>query len=116
MPVINRIADFAQDMTGWRKHLHAHPELRFECYETAKFVVKMLREFGVDEIHEGIATTGIVAIINGRETGPTIGLRWNTLRPLREKCMLAGMTGIRRCFWGLRVISQKPAILQGARH
>ncbi|MFT6076408.1 MAG: hippurate hydrolase [Yoonia sp.] len=75
MPVINRIADFAQDMTGWRKHLHAHPELRFECYETAKFVVKMLREFGVDEIHEGIATTGIVAIINGRETGPTIGLR-----------------------------------------
>ena len=75
MPVINRIADFAQDMTAWRKHLHAYPELRFECYETAKFVVKMLQEFGVDEIHEGIATTGIVAIINGKETGPTIGLR-----------------------------------------
>ncbi len=75
MPVINRIADFADDMTAWRRHLHANPELRFECYETANFVARMLREFGVDEIHEGIAKTGIVAIINGRASGPTIGLR-----------------------------------------
>ena len=75
MPVINRIADFADDMTTWRRHLHAHPELRFECHETAKFVTARLREFGVDEIHEGIATSGVVAIINGTAQGPTIGLR-----------------------------------------
>ncbi len=75
MPVINRIADFATDMTAWRRHLHMHPELQFECHETAKFVAKMLREFGVDEIHEGIAKTGVVAIINGQASGPTIGLR-----------------------------------------
>ncbi len=75
MPVINRIADFAEDMTAWRRHLHAHPELQFECHETAKFVVGMLRDFGVDEIHEGIAKTGVVAIINGKAQGPTIGLR-----------------------------------------
>ncbi len=75
MPVINRIADFATDMTAWRRHLHMHPELQFECHETAKFVAKMLREFGVDEIHEGIAKTGVVAIINGQANGPTIGLR-----------------------------------------
>ena len=75
MPVINRIADYAQDMTAWRRHLHAHPELQFECHETAKFVVERLREFGVDEIHEGIATSGVVAILNGSAEGPTIGLR-----------------------------------------
>ncbi|WP_108816021.1 M20 aminoacylase family protein [Loktanella sp. Alg231-35] len=75
MPVINRIADFAQDMTGWRRHLHAHPELQFDCHQTAKFVVARLREFGVDEIHEGIATSGVVAILNGAAEGPTIGLR-----------------------------------------
>ncbi|MEL6682499.1 MAG: M20 aminoacylase family protein [Pseudomonadota bacterium] len=75
MPVINRIADFANDLTAWRRHLHAHPELRFECFETAAFVVARLRDFGVDEIHEGIATTGVVAIVEGRQTGPTIGLR-----------------------------------------
>ncbi len=75
MPVINRIADFAEDLTAWRRHLHAHPELKFECFETAKFVAEKLRDFGVDEIHEGIATSGVVAIINGAGTGPTIGLR-----------------------------------------
>ncbi len=75
MPVLNRIAAYAPDMAAWRQHLHANPELTFECYETAAFVAARLREFGVDEIHEGIAKTGIVAIINGRAPGPTIGLR-----------------------------------------
>lgn len=75
MPVVNRIADFATDMTAWRQHLHTIPELQFECHETAAFVAERLREFGVDEMHEGIAKTGIVAIINGQGDGPTIGLR-----------------------------------------
>ncbi len=75
MPVINRIADFAEEMKAWRRHLHAHPELTFDLPETAAFVAARLRDFGVDEIHEGIARTGIVAIINGRGEGPTIGLR-----------------------------------------
>ncbi|CUH41791.1 M20 aminoacylase family protein [Ruegeria atlantica] len=75
MPVVNRIADYSADMAAWRKHLHSIPELEFECHETAAFVADRLREFGVDELHEGIAKTGIVAIINGRGEGPTIGLR-----------------------------------------
>ena len=75
MPVINRIADFTPDMTAWRRHLHTIPELTFECHQTAAFVVERLREFGITEIHEGIATTGIVAIIEGQGDGPTIGLR-----------------------------------------
>jgi hippurate hydrolase len=75
MPVINRIAAYADDMKTWRRHLHAHPELALECFETANFVAARLREFGVDEIHTGIAKTGIVAIINGQGAGPTIGLR-----------------------------------------
>ncbi len=75
MPVINRIAAYGDDMTTWRKHLHAHPELGFDCFETARFVIDRLREFGITEIHEGIATTGLVAIIEGQGAGPTIGLR-----------------------------------------
>ncbi len=75
MPVLNRIAAFAGEMKGWRRHLHQNPELGFQCHETAAFIVARLREFGVDEIHPGIATTGIVAIINGQGDGPTIGLR-----------------------------------------
>ena len=75
MPVINRIADFAPDMKTWRRHLHTMPEIAFDCHKTAAFVVEKLREFGVDDIHEGIATSGVVAIINGQGDGPTIGLR-----------------------------------------
>lgn len=75
MAVINRIAGFADDMTAWRRHLHQNPELGLDCYDTAQFVVARLREMGVDEIHEGIARTGIVAVINGQGQGPVTGLR-----------------------------------------
>ena len=75
MPVVNRIAAFADDMTEWRHHLHRNPELGFDCHETAAFVASRLREFGVDEVHEGIARTGLVAVIRGRAPGPSIALR-----------------------------------------
>ncbi|KMW57565.1 Hippurate hydrolase [Candidatus Rhodobacter oscarellae] len=76
MPVINRIGDFAAEMAEWRRWMHRNPELGFDCFKTAGFVAERLREFGVDEIHEGIATTGLVAIIQGRGAGEAcIGLR-----------------------------------------
>ena len=85
MPVLNRIADFSPDMTAWRRHLHENPELGFDCPRTAAFIGARLRDFGVDEIHEGIAQTGIVAIINGQGEGPTIGLRADfDALPIRE--------------------------------
>ncbi len=75
MAVINRIAGFADEMTAWRRHLHMNPELGLECHQTAAFVVERLSEFGVDEIHEGIAESGVVAVIKGRGDGPVTGLR-----------------------------------------
>jgi hippurate hydrolase len=75
MPVLNRIADLEAEMTAWRRHLHRNPELGFDCHATAAFVTERLRAFGVDEIHGGIATSGVVAIIGGSGPGPTIGLR-----------------------------------------
>ena len=75
MPVLNRIAAYAQEMKAWRHHLHQYPELSFDCPETAAWIAARLAEIGVDEIHEGIAQTGIVAIIEGRGPGPVIGLR-----------------------------------------
>jgi len=75
MAIVNRIAGYADEMTGWRRHLHTIPELGRECFKTAAFVEEKLREFGVDKIQTGFATTGIVAIVNGQGDGPTIGLR-----------------------------------------
>ena len=78
MPVINRIADFHADMTEWRHDLHTHPELALHETRTAGVVAAKLREWGVDEVHTGIATTGVVGVIHGRQPGPPgagIGLR-----------------------------------------
>ncbi|WGW02481.1 M20 aminoacylase family protein [Tropicibacter oceani] len=75
MPVLNSIADMADDMKTWRRYLHQHPELGLECHETAKFVVERLKGFGITDIHTGIATSGVVAVIEGRGPGRTIGLR-----------------------------------------
>ena len=75
MPPVNRIADYADDMRQWRQHLHQIPELEFNCHQTAAFVADRLREFGVDSIETGIATSGLVAIVEGNGDGPTIGLR-----------------------------------------
>ena len=86
MPVVNRIADFAEDMKTWRRHLHMHPELALDCHETAAFVVEKLRSFGVDEIHEGIATSGVIALIHGKGPGRVTGLRADMdALPMTEK-------------------------------
>ncbi len=78
MPVINRIADFHADMTAWRRDLHQHPEIGLQEHRTAERVATLLRGFGVDEVHTGIAQTGVVAVIRGQGAGASdkaIGLR-----------------------------------------
>ncbi|MCE8545568.1 amidohydrolase [Ruegeria pomeroyi] len=77
MPIKNRLADMKEEITGWRRHLHAHPELLFDVHQTAAFVVERLREFGVDDITTGIGRTGVVATIRGKTdtAGKVIGLR-----------------------------------------
>lgn len=77
MPIINRIADFHADMTAWRRDFHAHPELGFDLPRTSAQVAEKLRNFGVDEVVTGIAQTGVVGVIRGRnpENGRAIGLR-----------------------------------------
>jgi len=75
LPVLNRIAGFSDEMKEWRQHLHKIPEIDFDLPKTAAFVADKLREFGVDALHEGIAQTGMVALIHGKGEGPVIGLR-----------------------------------------
>ena len=75
MPIINRIAEFHDDMVQWRHHLHANPELSFEEYETATFVAEKLRSYGI-EVTEGMGGTGVVGVLHGSRDGKrSIGLR-----------------------------------------
>jgi amidohydrolase len=77
MPVLNRIAEFHDEITAWRRDFHAHPEVLFDVHRTAGIVAEKLREFGVDEVVTGLGRTGVVGIINGRTntSRKTIGLR-----------------------------------------
>ncbi|WP_136658789.1 M20 aminoacylase family protein [Nitratireductor sp. XY-223] len=77
MPIKNRYAEMLDEITGWRRDFHAHPELLFEVHRTAGKVAEMLRGFGCDEVVEGIGRTGVVGVIRGRATdsGRVIGLR-----------------------------------------
>ena len=75
MAVIAEIADFQAEMSEWRRTLHRHPETAFEEFWTADFIAAKLEEFGL-EIHRGLAGTGIVATVPGRQTGNrAIGVR-----------------------------------------
>jgi amidohydrolase len=76
MPIVNRVADLHQEITAWRRDIHAHPELRYDVHRTAASVAEKLKSFGCDEVVPGIGRTGVVGVIRGRKAGKkAIGMR-----------------------------------------
>jgi len=77
MPVKNRFAELHDDITAWRRDIHANPELLFDTHRTAGLVADKLRAFGCDEVVTGLGRTGVVGVIKGNQTGSgrVIGLR-----------------------------------------
>lgn len=69
MGLLEKIKQLSDEYSGQviesRRHLHANPELSYQEYNTAKFVAGQLRSFGVNVV-EGIATTGLLAEIRGK--------------------------------------------------
>jgi len=58
-----------------RRHLHQHPELSFHEKNTASFVADQLKQMGLSP-QEGVAGTGVVVVIEGRDPGSrTVALR-----------------------------------------
>jgi amidohydrolase len=55
---------FAPEFISVRHHLHAHPELSYQEFETSKFVQGKLTEYHIP--FEVKATTGVVGIIEGK--------------------------------------------------
>src|SRR5438132_6655883 len=53
MPVIEEICTFHDELTEWRRDIHAHPELGFEEQRTSDLVAAKLTGFGI-EVHRGI--------------------------------------------------------------
>lgn len=61
-------------MIEWRRHLHAHPEVSGEEYQTREFLVKQLRGMGI-QIRTFAAHAGILGTIEGQYPGSVIALR-----------------------------------------
>ncbi len=68
-----------------RHHLHAHPELSYQEFETSRFVQQKLTEYGIP--FEIKATTGVVGLIKGRNPNKkVIALRADMdALPIREQ-------------------------------
>jgi amidohydrolase len=74
MPIVNRIADFAPELTEWRRDIHAHPELGLEEHRTSALVAAKLASWGI-EVTRGLAGTGVVGTLRNGGGGRAIGLR-----------------------------------------
>lgn len=55
---------YADEFIAIRQHLHAHPELSYQEFETSKFIQTQLAEYGIP--FEIKATTGVVGLIKGK--------------------------------------------------
>ncbi|WP_318773055.1 M20 metallopeptidase family protein [Bacillus gobiensis] len=70
-----RAHQLADQMIGWRRHLHQYPELSFQEYETSRFIVEELRKIPGMEIETGVGTeTSVVATISSG-SGPVVAVR-----------------------------------------
>ena len=75
MPVLPKIADYADELTEIRRDFHQHPEIGFEEVRTSGIVAELLKKWGVDEIHTGLGKTGVIGVIKGKkEGGRTVGV------------------------------------------
>src|ERR1700761_6897106 len=77
--------EYAPDIVSIRHHLHAHPELSYQEFETSKFVQQQLSGIGIPFCV--MATTGVVGIIEGKNPGARqIALRADMdALPIREE-------------------------------
>ncbi len=74
MPIVNRIADFADELTEWRRDIHAHPELGLQEHRTSALVADKLASWGI-EVTRGLAGTGVVGTLRCGKGARSIGLR-----------------------------------------
>ena len=70
--MINRIREKAEqyfpDVQAIRHHIHSNPELSFKEHNTSSFISEKLTSWGIKH-QTGVADTGIVALIEGKNPG-----------------------------------------------
>jgi amidohydrolase len=86
-----------------RRDFHMHPELGFQEVRTAGIVARELNELGL-EVTTAVAETGVVAMIEGAQPGPTALLRFDMdALPIQEET-------------GAAYASQNPGVMHACGH
>ncbi len=65
---------YHSEVVAIRRHIHANPELAFEEHKTSDFIARKLDEYGIP-YQRGVAKTGIVGFIEGKNKDKVIALR-----------------------------------------
>jgi amidohydrolase len=85
MSLIPEIVALKEELTAWRRDIHAHPELCFEEHRTSDLVATRLESFGID-VTRGIAKTGVIGTLKTGTGNRAIALRADMdALPLHEK-------------------------------
>ncbi len=74
MNPIERIRQYQDELTAWRRDFHAHPETGFEEVRTSALVAERLASWGI-EVHRGIGRTGLVGVLRAGNGDRAVGLR-----------------------------------------
>ncbi|WP_425146194.1 amidohydrolase [Deinococcus sp.] len=73
-PALARAADLLPQLRAWRRHLHMHPEVSFQEYQTAAYIRSQLEAMPHLEVSQPSATS-VLAIRRGTLPGQTVLLR-----------------------------------------
>jgi len=93
-----------EDVVGWRRHLHRHPELSFHERETAAFVADTLSGFGGGLDIERPREYSVVARLDTRRPGPVVALRADIdALPIDERS-------------GVEFASERPGVMHACGH
>ena len=84
-PILARARELKDRTVGWRRDLHAHPELGFQEVRTGALVAKELQRLGY-QIEVGVGRTGVVGVLAGGKPGACILLRFDMdALPIQEE-------------------------------
>lgn len=74
MDIKKEIELLKEELINLRRDFHKYPELGFQEYRTSEIIANYLEKCGL-VVKSGVAKTGVVGLLKGKEEGPTILLR-----------------------------------------
>jgi len=74
MNIKEEINNLKDELIQLRRDFHKHPELGFKEFRTSKIVANYLEKCGL-KVTRGIAETGVMGLLEGKNPGPTLLLR-----------------------------------------